>query len=104
MRKSLSSARFKRVLAGLAAGAVTTAVVATGTPALGAAVPLTLSATTGPSGGLNTITATATTAIFPSTVTPAVSFQVAACAATYVGTATVTTTAGVVPVLAANVK
>ena len=104
MRKSLSSARFKRVLAGLAAGAVTTAVVATGTPALGAAVPLVLSATTGPSLGGNTITATAATAIFPSTVTPAVTFQVAACAATYVGTATVTATAGVVVVSATNVK
>jgi hypothetical protein len=104
MRKSLSSARFKRVLAGLAAGAVTTAVVATGTPALAAAVPLVLSATTGPSGGGNTITATATTAIFPSTVTPAVSFQVAACSQTWVAGATVTATAGVIVIPAANVK
>jgi hypothetical protein len=52
-----------------------------GGPACAAAVPLTLSAATGPSGGTNTITATATTNIFTTAVTPAAEFQ-------YVGTGT----------------
>ncbi|MEU7867854.1 hypothetical protein [Dactylosporangium sp. NPDC049140] len=60
---------------------VAAAVIGSVAPACAAAVPLTLSAATGPSGGTNTITATATTNIFTTAVTPAAEFQ-------YVGTGT----------------
>jgi hypothetical protein len=56
------------------AAIVTVAALGTADPALGAAA-LTLSATSGPSGGGNTLVATAASAVFGVGVTPTVSFQ-----------------------------
>ncbi|WP_433080566.1 IPT/TIG domain-containing protein [Dactylosporangium sp. CA-052675] len=97
-------------------------IVGTMGTAFAATVPLTLSAASGPSGGGNTITATATTNIFTTATTPAVEFQyvgtgaAASCSATYLapaaiapttaptGTAAYVQTAGVIAVPPANVK
>jgi hypothetical protein len=118
MRKSTSSTLSRRARAGLATGVVGAVLVATAMPALGASALLSLSSPTGPSGGLNTVTATAPTGIFTTAFTPAVEFEyvgtaaAASCAATYVAAAaiavgaspTYTQTAGVLTVPAGNVK
>jgi hypothetical protein len=74
MSKSSSTTRSRMLRAGIAAGTVAAAVVGIASPALAAAA-LTLSANSGPSGGGNTIIATAPTAIFGIGVTPTVTFQ-----------------------------
>lgn len=105
MRKSEPSTGSRLLRAGIATAATAALVVGAAAPAFAASVPLTLSSTTGPSAGGNTITATAATAFLSGVTTPAVTFQVGtACSATYVGAAAVTATAGVVVVSAANVK
>nr|BFE65185.1 hypothetical protein GCM10020063_097110 [Dactylosporangium thailandense] len=84
-----------RTRAVLVGGTVTAMIAATAAPALAATVPLTLSSATGPSGGGNTITATATTNIFTTAITPVVEFQyvgtgaAASCSATYLAPAAV---------------
>jgi len=85
-----------------AVAAVGLATLATGltvAPAFAATVPATLSATSGPSGGLNTLTATTTTAKFFSGAV--VQFQykataTTACSAAYSTPVTVSATAGIV--------
>jgi len=111
-----------RTRAAIVGGTVMAVVIGSVAPGFAATVPLTLSAASGPSGGGNTITATATTNIFTSTITPAVEFQyvgtgaAAACSATYLaaaaiapttapsGTTPYVQTAGVITVPAPNVK
>jgi hypothetical protein len=78
-------------------------VIGSATPALAAAVTVTLSATTGPSIGGNTLTATATTAFLSGYTAPGTSFTVPACPTTY-STTPVTPTATVGNVQATVVK
>ncbi|MCA2215926.1 IPT/TIG domain-containing protein [Jidongwangia harbinensis] len=54
--------------------------------AYGTLTGLTLSPTVGPSGGTNTITATAATAVLSGVTSPAVTFTEGSCSATYTGT------------------
>jgi hypothetical protein len=97
-----SSTRFSRRTAIGAAATIGLAALATGlavTPAMAASVPLTLSATSGPSGGTNTLTGTTTTAKFYSGAV--VQFQykatsTTACSAAYSTPVTVSSTAGIV--------
>jgi hypothetical protein len=97
MRKSLSRIGGRLLHAGIATAA-TTAVVVAGTvaPALAAVAPLTLSATSGPSGGSPTITASSTAMWLSGISTPGVNFSIPACPGTYNATvvATPTSTAG----------
>ncbi|MCW2506383.1 MAG: Hepatocyte growth factor receptor [Actinomycetia bacterium] len=118
MRKSTSRTVSRRTKAGIALASAAALVAVVAAPAFGVAAALTLSSASGPSGGTNTLTATAPTAIFPSTVTPAVEFQyvglltAATCSATYSAAAAIAVTsatppvqtAGVIVVPAANVK
>jgi hypothetical protein len=106
MRMSISRTKSRWLRAGLATGAIAAVVVGAATPAFAAVVPVTLSATTGPSGSsTTTITATSTTAFLSGYTAPGAIFSVPACPSTY-NTATVTPTASVgnVPVPSASVK
>jgi hypothetical protein len=103
MRKSISRTESRWLRAGLATGAIAAVVIGAATPAYAAAVPVTLSATTGPSAGTNTITATATTAYLSGYTAPGAAFTVPACPATY-STTPVTPTASVGYAPAAVVK
>jgi hypothetical protein len=109
MRKSTSSSLSRRARVGIATGAAAVLVVAAAAPAMAAAALLTLSSATGPSGGLNTLTGTAPTAIFGATVTPAAEFQYvgtgtgATCSAVYLAPAAVAVTAASPPVQTAGV-
>jgi len=86
MRKSTST-RSRVLRAGIATGVIAAAVLATGTPAYAADVEVTLTPTTGPSGGGNTI-AVAGTGVFTSITAPGARFipSTANCPA---GTATI---------------
>jgi hypothetical protein len=68
--------------AGLATGVATAAILTAAAAPAFAEVKLTLSQTSGPSGGGNTITATSATAIFGPAVTPTVEFQTTGAAGT----------------------
>jgi len=103
MRTSMSRNKSRWLRAGLAAGAVAAVVIGSATPALAAAVTVTLSATTGPSIGGNTLTATATTAFLSGYTAPGTSFTIPACPTTY-STTPVTPTATVGNVQATVVK
>jgi hypothetical protein len=106
MRKSISRTRSRWIRAGIATGASAAIVIAAATPAFAAVVPVTLSATTGPSASsTTTITASSTTAFLTGYTAPGAIFSVPACPTTY-NTATVTPTAAVgnVPAPAAAVK
>ncbi|MEV6493282.1 IPT/TIG domain-containing protein [Actinoplanes sp. NPDC051633] len=98
MRKSEQSTGFRLLKAGVAVAATAAAVVAgAATPAFAASVPMTLSATTGPAQGGNTLIGKTATAVFTATAPPAVEFTVGtSCPATYSNVVTVTATAGVV--------
>jgi hypothetical protein len=82
MSKSKSPTGMRLLRAGLATGVTITAILGvTAAPAF-AEARLTLSQSSGPSGGTNTVTATSSTAIFTPAVTPAVSFQTVGSAGT----------------------
>jgi len=103
MRTSMSRNKSRWLRAGLAAGAVAAVVIGSATPALAAAVTVTLSATTGPSVGGNTLTATAAASYLSGYTTPGASFTIPACPGTY-STTPVTPTATVGNVQATVVK
>jgi len=91
MRKSMSNSNSRRARAGVVVGSVAAVLLANAAPVAAAAVPLTLSSASGPSGGGNSITVTAPSAVF-NTTAPAVSFQYKASSGT---TCTPAWTAGV---------
>jgi hypothetical protein len=103
MRKSISRTRSRWIRAGITTGAIAAIVIAAAPPAFAAAVTVTLSATTGPSIGGNTITASATTAYLSGYTAPGTAFTVPACPATY-STTPVTPSASVGYVPATVVK
>ncbi|MFG1603609.1 IPT/TIG domain-containing protein [Actinoplanes sp. NPDC049265] len=103
MRKSETGTGARLLKAGIATAAAAAVVAGAATPAFAATVPMTLSAITGPSGGLNTLLGKTATAVF--TTVPAVNFVVGAtCPATFTAPAAVTATAGTVRATAGTVK
>ncbi|MEV6636039.1 IPT/TIG domain-containing protein [Actinoplanes sp. NPDC051470] len=103
MRKSETSTGSRLLKAGIAVAATAVVVAGAATPAFAATVPMTLSATTGPSGGTNTLLGKTTAAVF--TTVPAVNFVVGtACPTTFTAPVAVTATAGTVRATAGTVK
>jgi hypothetical protein len=104
MRKSEHSTGSRLLKAGVAVAATAVVVAGVATPANAASVAMTLSATTGPTAGGNTITGTTATAVFTGTTYRGL-FTVTACPANYTTTAvTPTATAGVVVAGSTDVK